>query len=103
MSEAKAIDLPSSAGDSVTAIGAAPFEARAFVPGRLLRNGHMQTIFGNFLPRADNLPAPVPVLVEVSSASDTQIATQVLCQCHWQPAEVRRERPAVILVHGLEG
>src|ERR1019366_3686992 len=55
------------------------------------------------LPRADNLPAPVPVLVEVSPASDTQIATRVLCQCHWQPAEVRAQRPTAIIVHGLEG
>jgi predicted alpha/beta-fold hydrolase len=43
------------------------------------------------------------VLVEVSPASDTQIATQVLCQCHWQPAEVRAQRPTAIVVHGLEG
>jgi predicted alpha/beta-fold hydrolase len=104
MSEAKAIDLPSSAGDGIqAAVVPTSFEARAFVPRRLLRNGHMQTIFGNFLPRADNLPAPVPVLVEVSPASDTQIATQVLCQCHWQPAEVRAQRPTAIVVHGLEG
>jgi predicted alpha/beta-fold hydrolase len=79
------------------------FQAQLFVPRRFLRNGHVQTIAGNFLPRPNHLPKPVPELVEVSPADDSQIATQVLCQCHWQPAEVRRERPTAILVHGLEG
>ena len=81
----------------------APFEAEPFVPRRWLRNGHLQTIAGNFLPRADHLPAPTPELVEVSPASDTQIATYVLCLCHWQPGEVRAQRPTAIIVHGLEG
>jgi predicted alpha/beta-fold hydrolase len=99
MSDVKTIDLPSGAGDSAQA----PFEAQAFVPRRFLSNGHMQTIFGNFLRRANHLPKPVPVLVEVSPASDTQIATQVLCECHWQPAEIRAQRPTAIVVHGLEG
>jgi predicted alpha/beta-fold hydrolase len=82
---------------------AALFESQPFVPRRFLRNGHVQTIAGNFLPRPDHLPAPVPELVQVSPASESQIATSVLCQCHWQPAEVRRERLTAILVHGLEG
>ena len=73
------------------------------MPRRFLRNGHAQTIAGNFLPRPNDLPAPVAELIEVSPASESQISSRVLCQCHWQPAEVRRERPAVILVHGLEG
>jgi predicted alpha/beta-fold hydrolase len=80
-----------------------PFHAEPFVPRRWLRNGHLQTIAGNFLPREDHLPAPTPELVEVSPASDTQIATQVLCLCHWQPGEVRAQRPTAIIVHGLEG
>jgi predicted alpha/beta-fold hydrolase len=33
----------------------------------------------------------------------TQIATRVLCHCHWQPAQVRAARPTAIIVHGLEG
>ncbi len=92
-------------GASTCRVGAGdvPFVAQPFVPRRFLSNGHLQTIAGNFLPRADHLPAPTPELVEVSPASDTQIATQVLCQCHWQPAEVRALRPTAILVHGLEG
>src|SRR5579863_7026518 len=104
MSDVKAIDLPSSAGDGGDAAGAQiPFEARAFAPRRFLRNGHLQTIAGNFMARANYLPAPESVLVEVSPASDTQIATQVLCDCHWQQAEVRAQRPTAIVVHGLEG
>jgi predicted alpha/beta-fold hydrolase len=79
------------------------FTSDPFVPRHFLRNGHLQTIFGNFLPRDNQLPVPVDEMVEVSPASATQIATQVLCKCHWQPAEVRAQRPTAILVHGLEG
>jgi predicted alpha/beta-fold hydrolase len=102
MSEVKAIDQPS-AGDAVAAARQVLFQAKAFVPRRFLRNGHLQTIAGNFLPRANHLPLPTSELVEVSPAGESQIATQVLCQCHWQPAEVRTERPTAIIVHGLEG
>jgi len=93
-----AIDPPFS-----THQGSAKFEETPFVPRRFLTNGHLQTIAGNFLPRANHLPPATPELVEVSPASDAQIATQVLCLCHWQPAEVRAHRPTAILVHGLEG
>jgi predicted alpha/beta-fold hydrolase len=100
MSDAPAIDQPIGAGETAPP---APFQSQPFVPRRFLRNGHAQTIAGNFLPRSSHLPAPESQLVEVSPGGDTQIATQVLCVCHWQPAEVRSLRPAVILVHGLEG
>ena len=100
MSDAPAIDQPIGAGETAPP---APFQSQPFVPRRFLRNGHAQTIAGNFLPRASHLPASESHLVEVSPGGDTQIATQVLCVCHWQPAEVRSQRPAVILVHGLEG
>jgi predicted alpha/beta-fold hydrolase len=73
------------------------------VPRVFLRNGHLQTILGNFLARKSHLPPPVDELVEVSPAIGAQIATQVLCRCHWQPEPVRSQRPAVILLHGLEG
>jgi hypothetical protein len=81
----------------------ASFEPKPFVPRRFLRSGHLQTVAGNFLLRADHLPQPTRELVEVSPASDSQIATQVLCLCHWQPAEVRAQRLTAIIVHGLEG
>jgi predicted alpha/beta-fold hydrolase len=79
------------------------FEPDPFVPRRWLGNGHAQTIAGNFLRRADHLPEPTAELVEVSPATASQIATQVLCLCHWQPAEVRAAQPTAIVVHGLEG
>src|SRR5215472_8166402 len=70
-----------------------PFEP--FVARRLLRNRHRMTLAGNFLPRKSDLPAPEECYFHV--ADDVQ----VLCHCHWQPdAELR---PAIIIVHGLEG
>lgn len=74
-----------------------------FRPRRFLINGHLQTIAGNYLARINNLPLPEDQLVEVSSATANQIASQVLCHCHWQPEEVRAARPTAIIVHGLEG
>jgi predicted alpha/beta-fold hydrolase len=79
------------------------FSATDFQPRRFLRNGHLQTILGNYLPREDRLPPAEQVLVEVSPATENQISSQVLCECHWQPLEVRAECPTAILVHGLEG
>jgi predicted alpha/beta-fold hydrolase len=77
--------------------------AAEFQPRRFIINGHLQTIMGNYLPRINELPTPEATLVEVSPATPTQIASQVLCHCHWQPEEVRSSRPTAILVHGLEG
>jgi uncharacterized protein len=74
-----------------------------FHPRRFLRNGHLQTIAGNYLSRANSLPATQTQLIEVSPATENQIASQVLCHCHWQPEEVRATRPTAIIVHGLEG
>ncbi len=78
-----------------------------FRPRRFLSNGHLQTIIGNYLPREDRLPEPIAQLVDVSPATlggqANQIASQVLCHCHWQSPEVRASRPTAILVHGLEG
>jgi predicted alpha/beta-fold hydrolase len=77
--------------------------ATEFHPRRFLSNGHLQTIAGNYLSRLNDLPAPEAQLVEVSPASAHQIASLVLCHCHWQPEEVRAVRPTAIIVHGLEG
>ncbi len=82
---------------------AASFQPAPFVPRRGFRNGHVQTILGNFLPRPDPLPPPSSELVEVAPATQSQLASHVLCHCHWQPEEVRAERLTVILLHGLEG
>ena len=80
-----------------------PNQFPSFQPRSWLSNGHLQTIAGNFLPRRNSLPAPVAELVEVSPARGTQISSQVLCECHWQPAAIRAECPAVVILHGLEG
>jgi predicted alpha/beta-fold hydrolase len=74
-----------------------------FRPRPWLSNGHLQTIFGNLLHRHSELPPPVAQLVEVASAHGTQIASQVLCECHWQPLPQRPTRPTAIILHGLEG
>ncbi len=94
-----------------------------FLPRRLLRNGHLQTLAGNFLPRRYFLPEPEAHIIQVDAgeASDartsgsravnrleqartdarTRGASHVLCHCHWQANA--SERPTVLLVHGLEG
>ncbi len=81
--------------------------AEDFHPRRLLSNGHLQTIAGNFLPRPNHLGPPESVLVEVSPATKSQvasqIATEILCHCHWQPSELRSAAPTAIILHGLEG
>jgi predicted alpha/beta-fold hydrolase len=82
---------------------ALPTSYTGFKPRRFLSNGHLQTIFGNFLRRQDRLPEPVAQLVEVCPARGSQIASQILCHCHWQPLPERPARPTVIILHGLEG
>ena len=89
--------------DPLCPSGPWPAEFPPFHPRRFLLNGHAQTVVGNLLPRPNRLPVPVQELVEVSPAHGGQIASQVMCECHWQPAAVRRSRPSVILLHGLEG
>ncbi|HVZ83582.1 MAG TPA: alpha/beta fold hydrolase [Terracidiphilus sp.] len=80
---------------------AAPLSAETwyspFYPRRGLRNGHLQTIVGNFLPRP---PFTVPFeaeLIEVDPAD----GSRVLCHCSWQPEPAASL--TVVLVHGLEG
>ncbi|HEX4310474.1 MAG TPA: alpha/beta fold hydrolase [Acidobacteriaceae bacterium] len=74
-----------------------------FIPRRWLSNGHLQTLAGNFLPRRLTLPEPEPLLVEVDDPVAGYGPSQVLCHCHWQPPQVRRQRLTVVLIHGLEG
>ena len=68
-----------------------------FVPRRGLRNGHVQTIVGNFLPRPAFRLSSVADMVEV----DPVDGSRVLCHCHWQPEPAGRL--TLVLVHGLEG
>ena len=72
------------------------FEAR-----RGLRNAHLQTVAGNFWPRP-RFALPFEAREVVVDAVD---GSRVLCHCSWQrdgAGSVRRERLAVVLVHGLE-
>lgn len=67
-----------------------------FVPHRLLRNGHVMTIAASFWRRAyPRLPAGVPRLFQ------TEPGTQVRGDCHF--SQNPRERPTIVLLHGLEG
>jgi len=70
-----------------------------FEPRPGLRNGHFQTIVGNFYPRPEFLLTTEAETVLV----DPDDGSRVLCHCHWQPEEVRAARLTAILVHGLEG
>jgi predicted alpha/beta-fold hydrolase len=96
-----------------------------FFPRRFLRNGHLQTLVGNFKPRQYVLPEAESQLIEVNaekgvpgeskpsgltvSERETRAkaevaargASYVLCHCHWQ--ENASQCPTVLLVHGLEG
>ena len=70
-----------------------------FRPRRGVRNGDLQTLLANFLPRRVELPAPEDTIVEVDPATQSR----VLCHCNWQPEPVRSERMTLLLLHGLEG
>ena len=70
-----------------------------FAPRRGLRNGHVQTILGNYLPRPVFRCESIAERVEVDRAD----GSRVMCYCDWQPEAVRASRLTVILVHGLEG
>jgi len=93
-----------------------------FLPRRFLRNGHLQTLVGNFWPRQYVLPEAEAHLIEVDAAlSDSRPvnsaaagrfaeaqrdahargASYVLCHCHWQADA--GQRLTVLLLHGLEG
>lgn len=80
-----------------------PADVPPFYPRKWMRNGHVQTVAGNFLPRPSSLPEAERVLVEVCAAHGTQIASEVLVECHWQSAADRSRRPTAIVLHGLEG
>jgi uncharacterized protein len=79
-----------------------------FEPRRGLRNGHLQTIVGNYLPRPPFRLQGIPETVEVDPSDDSR----VLCQCHWQSERngtahgadtPMASRLTLVLVHGLEG
>jgi uncharacterized protein len=70
-----------------------------FEPHLGLRNGHLQTIVGNYLPRPPFRVEGVAETVEVDPAD----GSRVLCHCHWQAEPDRGKRLTLVTVHGLEG
>ena len=48
-------------------------------------------------------PEAERLLVEVEGPLSGYGPSRVLCHCHWQPEELRREALTVVIVHGLEG
>ncbi len=89
--------------DAPTLTSRWPKDYPPFHPRPWLANPHLQTILGNFLPRPNHLPAPIAELVEVCPAHGSQISSQILCECHWQPPAQRAHSPSAIILHGLEG
>ncbi len=81
-------------------VPASPAEwSTRFLPRRGLRNGHLQTIVGNYLPR----PAfRLPTLTEAVEV-DPVDGSRVLCHSHWQAGPDIGRRLTLVLVHGLEG
>src|SRR6266567_3881913 len=69
---------------------------KIFEPHPLLRNPHAQTVAAAFWPRRfPRLPRSTPREFE------TEPGTRIRGECHWQSRP--RERPTLVLVHGLEG
>src|SRR6266853_708258 len=67
-----------------------------FQPHPLLHNPHAQTVVYTFWPRRfRGLPRSTPREFE------TEPGTRIRGECHWQLRP--RERPTLVLVHGLEG
>lgn len=72
---------------------------RPFVPHRLFRNGHAQTLVGHFWMRRRELAREHPH----DEARLFRVAdeVQMLAHCSWQTE--RQACPTLVLLHGLEG
>ena len=69
---------------------------KVFEPHPWLRNAHAQTLVSSLLPRR------FPCLRKgVAREFETQPGTRIRGECHWQGKP--RERPTLVVVHGLEG
>lgn len=69
---------------------------KEFEPHPWLRNPHAQTLVSSLLPRRfPRLPR------SVAREFETEPGTRIRGECHWQAEP--RERPTLVLVHGLEG
>ncbi|HYA97947.1 MAG TPA: alpha/beta fold hydrolase [Methylomirabilota bacterium] len=67
-----------------------------FEPHPLLKNPHLMTLAGTFWRRRFRLAPARERLFRVEEG------TQIRGWCHWQPGEAR-DKPVLVLVHGLEG
>ncbi|HKP38713.1 MAG TPA: hypothetical protein VJT71_17790, partial [Pyrinomonadaceae bacterium] len=77
---------------------AAEIESKPFIPHRLFKNGHAQTLVGYLWParfRLRDLSGDEERLFEVEPG------IQVLARCRWHPN--RTEHPTLVIWHGLEG
>jgi predicted alpha/beta-fold hydrolase len=92
------IDVPENLAEVAGAVAPLGW-LHSFVPRRGLRNGHLQTLVGNYLPR----PAFLLPSEEEAVVVDPADGSRILCHSSWQPEEVRAQRLTVVLVHGLEG
>lgn len=75
------------------------FRAKPFMPHRLARPGHAQTVVAAFRPLRRHLRAELrhyePRLLEVEPGA------RILLHCRWQTR--RRDAPTLVILHGLEG
>src|SRR5215210_8948055 len=74
-------------------------ETRPFKPHPLFANGHTQTLAGYAWPRRVLL---VSGRDDEERTFEVEPDVRILAHCRWQRAQPR-ERPTMLLVHGLEG
>lgn len=73
------------------------FEKTPFVPHKLFRGGHTQTMAAYFWPRPYRLNSPA----DEERLFEVEPGAKVLAHCRWQSE--RTGRPTVVLWHGIEG
>lgn len=88
---------PAQTNDQILAALAQHFARRPFVPPAGLQSGHAMTIFGALRPRRFSILQQPCERREFA----TEPGTRVVAYCHWQPE--RKQRPTVLVIHGLEG
>jgi predicted alpha/beta-fold hydrolase len=75
-------------------------EAKPFKPHPLFPNGHAQTLGGYVWPRRALL---LSGLLDQERMFEVEPDIRLLAHCRWQIAEMHREHPTLLLIHGLEG
>src|SRR5262245_8445830 len=75
------------------------FRDRPFKPHRVFSSGHMQTLAAYAWPRRRRLDATVAN--DEERLFTVAEGVQVRAQCRWQ--QQRREKPTVVIWHGMEG